>query len=652
MKSLIYRGIAAAILLASLRGVAAELPLPHLFFSAKDVPELRRRAESTDWLRQAKSNVIAAADKFLETPTTPYPLLNSGVGIAGRAVQQRVGILAFAGHLTGERKYLTKGSEILLAVVRQTEPRNRAHWLTHLQYADAAQGIAIGYDWLGPVMTDAERAEVRAEIAEFGELLFGDQTIWGKPEPGVSSCNHNAVHFGALGLCALVLRDRHEWLERATTRVRDYLRYFADGTGYVTEGHDYQAYGMLGALPFAWALQRRGGPDLVAEQPVFPRTSDQILWKLLPFGGRMLAMNDNNENACGAAAVYPMLRYRQPLHLWAWLESVKNDDYGVGTLRQGLNAPFLFIWAREALEPQAPTDATHPLGHRFESGRVFLRSSWSDPDAAHVSFTSGPDFHRGHNHQDENAVTLYALGEGFLIDPGYQPYGSRSHNTLRSIDGVEQIPTSAGRLLAYREDKDGAYMRGQAAEAYQWKKDVRIETGLVGHFDRKAYFVRGPRPYLAWRDDAQVEIEGPAPEVVAQFVTYPRNRVELVEGGFVIHGSLRGGRCLVRVASPVAGVRVAEEDLAGQTFETRGRQYTYQQFYRGVTATVVALNPRLISIAVPFRDQASVPKIEIVAEERDRVACLLTFPDGQVDRLVFSEADVEFVRLATGGEKR
>jgi len=33
--------------------------------------------------------------------------------------------------------------------------------------------------------------------------------------------------------------------------------------------------------------------------------------------------------------------------------------------------------------------------------------------------TSGYDFHRGHDHQDENSVTFFANGEGFLIDPQY-----------------------------------------------------------------------------------------------------------------------------------------------------------------------------------------------------------------------------------------
>jgi hypothetical protein len=338
-----------------------------------------------------------------------------------------------------------------------------------------------------------------------------------------------------------------------------------------------------------------------------------------------------------------MLRYRQPTHLWAWLESTKgprSEGATLGSLRKGMAAPFLFLWAYEPLEPVAPTAGSLPLGHRFESGRVFLRSSWTDPSAAHVSFTSGYDFHRGHNHQDENAVTLYALGEGFLIDPGYQPAGSRSHNTLRSIDGAEQVVNSSGRLLTYREDQHGAFIRGQAPEAYDWNKTV------VGHFDRKVYFVRGPQPYLAWRDDAQTEYDRPDTEFVAQFVTYPQNRIEPIPDGFVIHGARTGARCLVRVMSPVTQGVVAVEDLANQTFETRGKAYHYSKFYRGVTVTARALNPKFVTVAFPHRADNEVPRMELTTEPGDRLVCTLTFPDGRVDRLEFDGDNASLVRTS------
>ena len=101
--------------------------------------------------------------------------------------------------------------------------------------------------------------------------------------------------------------------------------------------------------------------------------------------------------------------------------------------------------------------------------------------------------------QDENAVAFAALGEDFLTDPGYWPDGSDCHTTLR-INGVEQQIGSVGRIVDYREDEHGAFVRGQAPEAYP------LIPGFIGHAERKLYFVRGPQPYIVWRDDVGVTL--------------------------------------------------------------------------------------------------------------------------------------------------
>ena len=66
-----------------------------------------------------------------------------------------------------------------------------------------------------------------------------------------------------------------------------------------------------------------------------------------------------------------------------------------------------------------------------------MRSGWADINDAHVSFNSGYGFHHGHNHQDENSFTFYALGKTFINDPAYWPKYSYCHSTLK-INGEEQ----------------------------------------------------------------------------------------------------------------------------------------------------------------------------------------------------------------------
>ncbi|TRD12108.1 hypothetical protein FGU71_09720 [Erythrobacter insulae] len=611
---------------------------PDLFFGPADHAQIEARSQSLPWLRKARAEILRKADAFLVTPTDPYPLVSNqnALGTAGRALQNRLGTLGFATYLTGDPRYAAKGREILLSVVRQTQPRNKEHWQSHLQQGDAAQAFAIGYDWLYGTLSDAERAEVRAEMEEIGTILFEVNTAWGKDAPGVSSSNHNSVHFGGLGLVALALGDKLEWVEMATRRTRAFFQTFADPTGYATEGVHYVGYGLGGAVPFSMALKRHGGPDLLAEaDEVLALAGDQMVWKLLPFDGLMLPLNDNFDRPAEIAALVGTLRHNRGDQLWATLESLEKsgstDELG-SYFGISYTAPFLFVWGDKPVRPVDPVAAGLGLGHRFESGRVFLRDTWTGEDAAHVSFKSGYDKHRGHDHQDENSVTFYAKGEGFLIDPQYWLERSDAHTTLK-IDGAEQIKGGDGRIVEYREDERGAFVRGQAEEAYDF------DAAFVGQADRKLYFVRTPRPYILFRDDARTENSGTKP-FESRYATYPGNRVEQSGDAVIIHGERTGSKAMLAVYSGTEQLRVSEDDLSEVTLIRRRTEFRYDEYLRRIAARFEAESPELISLVVPFEGEVP-PSVEVRAgSARYSFEVKVTFADGNSDTLWVGEDNI------------
>ena len=611
---------------------------PDLFFDFADHDRIIARSQSLPWLQNARAEILRKADQFLATPTDPYPLVSSqnALGTAGRALQNRLGTLGFATYLTGDPRYAAKGREILLAAIRQTEPDNRKHWQSHLQQGDAAQAFAIGYDWLYDTLSEAERAEVRSEMDEIGQVLFEANTTWGKDAPGVSSSNHNSVHFGGLGLVALALGNKPEWVDMATRRTRAFFQTFADSTGYATEGVHYVGYGLGGAVPFSMALKRHGGPDLLAEaDETLALVGDQMVWKLLPFDGLMLPINDNFDRPAEIAALVGALRHNRGDQLWATLESLEKsgstDELG-SYFGISYTAPFLFVWGDQPVRPVDPVSAGLALGHRFESGRVFLRDKWNGEDAAHVSFKSGYDKHRGHDHQDENSVTFYAKGEGFLIDPQYWLERSDAHTTLK-IDGSEQIKGGDGRIVDYREDKRGAFVHGQAEEAYDF------DAAFVGQADRKLYFIRGPRPYIIFRDDARTENGGPKP-FESRYATYPGNRVEQTGKSVIIHGKRTGGKALLAVFSGTEQLQVAEDDLSDVTLIRRGTEFRYEEYLRRISARLEAESPELISFVVPFDGNAP-PKLDIRrSSKRYSYDVTVTFADGQSDSFFVGEDNI------------
>lgn len=639
----IFIASATLALATSLSAVGENSEHPSFFFEQDDVPAMRVRAESTEWLRTMKKAVIEKADYFLETETNPYPLSgpDNGKGTAGRFVQRRLGILSLAGYLTGEEQYFDKGVEILLAVVRQCEPDNTDHWRTHLQYADATQGLAIGYDFLYPYLTDSERKEVREELYEYGNLLYTDGSAWGSPSPGVTSCNHNSVQFGALGLAALALGDQPEWVDRATDRVRGFYKYFVDPTGYVTEGHHYLSYGQLGAYPFSTALKRSGGPDLVGEQPLTSEIVNQFVWVLLPFENKIRTLNDNDPQPVGPIAMAHPLANNNPVQLWAWWQAIGPEGSGrngLGKENDGFGELFPFITGEKPLEPLSPGKANWPLSKRYDSGRVFMRSAWDDPEAAHVVFKSGYDMHQGHNQQDENSIAFAALGEDFLTDPGYWPDGSECHTTLK-INGVEQQIGSVGRVVDFRDEGQGVFVRGQAPEAYP------LIPGFIGHAERKLYFVRGTQPYIIWRDDVGIEVGHKPTEIVSRYITTLENTIIQHGDGAIIKGGNNGASCLILAYSDDTPITVSEDDLSNKSYTANAHQkVVYAEHFKRLSAKTESLHPRLISIAFPFHEVADIPAVKINYDKAsDRHTCQLTFKDGHTDTITFDSTNATFL---------
>jgi hypothetical protein len=600
----------------------------HLFFDLSDIPEFNRRAGETPWLGLLRDNIEKEAKKLMSLKTSPYDPIWDEFGTAGRTLQFRGGILAFAGHLLQNEKYLIKAKDIFIAAAEQTEPTNRSDWRGHLQVADASFAFALGYDWLRPVLSKKEDDYLIGEIYKYGKNLFEERAGWGYPGKRVTSCNHNAVHFGGLGLCALLLGNQSGWLELAIERVRLYLENFVDETGYGTEGHQYTGYGLHGSLPFSLALKRLTGEDIMADYPILEEVAEQVLWKLLPFDGRMLAMNDNWNKPSDVTMLYPAMLYKKSEQLWAWLESQKSkpvDSRILSDPHEGLRSPFAFIFMKEHFEAKRPTDENYPLGKYFESGRVFLRSSWNSEEAGHVSLTSGVDYHHGHNHSDEGAVTFAALGEIFLHDPERQAIQSQFHTTL-NINGAEQRENPEGKLKTYREDKQGAFVWAENTEAYE-NIDFLNKKAFMAYSDRKIYFVRKPVAYLIWRDDAAFEnyndIEG---IITARFITHPDNRIEEKGKDVVIHGARTGARCLIRVYSGEEQIAVRDDKMENETFVRNNEKYPCTKWMKRVSAKTIKNNPRYINIAFPFKEENDFPEITIHDNKKlDEICCIIKY---------------------------
>ena len=281
-----FGGVLWAVLLPRPTGVIAQdapaiTPLeaehPSLLFAAGDLPSLRAKARGDGVAGDAFEQMKRRADGYLAVDTTKYVFHGT---VAGRALTTQVLNLAMTGYATGDDAYLDKATAVLCAAAEQSDADDLGKLNGALAIADAVHAYAVGYDWLYPAMTDSRRELIREELRSYGRWLFEHSAtdFWGEDETRRMAHNWNGVTHGGLGLAALALGEQQPWLDRATERVRAYLEHSKDETGASYEGVSYMGYGLQNVVPFAVALQRQGGPDLLTEYPATRLIPEYVLW--------------------------------------------------------------------------------------------------------------------------------------------------------------------------------------------------------------------------------------------------------------------------------------------------------------------------------------------------------------------------------------
>jgi len=265
----------------------------------------------------------------------------------------------------------------------------------------------------------------------------------------------------------------------------------------------------------------------------------------------------NNLNDCNIGPHYQTpyiagVLHDRPACLWLWDQfgcdpshplSITHPDYVPDDFS---HISWLLLWPDDkAPEARPPEACRYPLARHFrDRGVVSVRSGWSADDL-HVTMIAGEPVRTAHRQGDQTQVTLYALGERFLIDTGYRETDPQSggqisgsaaeaHN-LVLIDGEGQSSfVSAdgwpmGHIESFAAGEDHAYAMGDAGEAYSSKLVVRRAERHL-----HAVWREGLSPYVIWADD--VEADGMPHRYTLMLHTALGNRFEWGDDRIVIHG--------------------------------------------------------------------------------------------------------------------
>jgi hypothetical protein len=479
---------------------------PRLLFTAADVAALRERRNKPPYDRIFKV-LLGRADRHLAIdPVDVGKARYQGRDQMSHILQR----LAFAGLVTGDRKYSRKAVDLLAALGERGFP---FHGTREDGAGDLMIGLALAYDWAYPAMKAAEASALRRQIKHFATalnaLLSATGGAYGKMarRPGAAGHHVVALAGGGLGMVALSLRGEvnrdftNAWQATADLCIHHYLRdaFWGDGAG--IEGFDLTTYALHAALPYVIARRHMDKVD-VAERTMLAQVPRWYAYELMP-GPAMLPLGESGMKLGSEDALAAMFAAVPGDAVHAWFYEATHGARGratFGTSEESFCAGDVATYLWYPGTPAALDVGTVlPLSKRFASrGVAFVRSGWQGgKDEVLVSFNCPSRGHLGRWQMDAGQVTLHAYGVGWATDSGYgwrtrgnkltitPSGGSQGHNLMR-VDG-RHAKRPFGRMLAFLDDKDWTMAVGDGSDAFGLKLFRRAVA--VGKRDGRARYI-------------------------------------------------------------------------------------------------------------------------------------------------------------------
>jgi hypothetical protein len=445
---------------------------PSLLFSASDVATLQARAASGDGAR-AWATLKQRLDDYVASPEqSSWHLDPAKIGVrdskgvvsnyAGQNEMPTMLIdLAFGYVITGDTTYSRLVIDSLTALADAGWP----FWSDDGQYlgaGDLLRGVALAFDWTYGAMTSAERSHIVSGLSNpaSGAAMNGARIVdvaqFGGPGAAAGS-NWAGVTSGGAGLALLAVQgeasapaDLTTLLSSAQTRVSNYLTngFGVDGEG--GEGLTYAGYGLHGALPFAFALKRGGGADLIGSTPGMSHLVDYVSSLLIPSDGYdgTVPLNDSVRDALPDELLEQLWEISPTSSLVSWLWEHTLGPAGVDRYDPLRSPPVLpghncvpattdpavfllgcgwssaeelnIIYSRHASVTSATPESSLATGLHFDGHGIAVgRTGWASGQGEAMSAFSASRGAAGHTQEDVGQFTLYGYGGDFAVDSGY-----------------------------------------------------------------------------------------------------------------------------------------------------------------------------------------------------------------------------------------
>ena len=456
--------------------------------------------------------------------------------------------------VTGEKRYLEKAREILLATSSWTlgPPGKPVDWrngpvrgAADIYYNDEAhfrlwRKLPIVYDQIRATLSSEDRAKILAHFQARGAR----SVAWIKKQGDIAHVRRNTIEGAELsshpirfmpmtGLAGLALwddlPDAHAWWDFAYAFYRDQFTPWGGDDGGWGEGSAYWR-GTFEHATFQDALLSLGDP--LAYASTFWKNSPYFcLYNVQPYLHTIFgdASNAGRFNLDPTTADYfeYLARVQNNGHFLSYAALCTDHrprpiDKGLTGIDRGypVAAEFLvrnFGVSRQPVPTPRPLSELPPQRYFSDVGWVSLHSALGRPnDDIQITFRASPYGSFSHSHADQLGFILNAYGEGLAINSAYREYHnsphheqwtrqSRSKNVLL-IDSVGQLAKSklaTARITRFEPTLRAVWTTGDATAAYQ---AAQKEKNRIQRVTRDLVFI--DQRYVVLRDRVSLKTPG------------------------------------------------------------------------------------------------------------------------------------------------
>lgn len=475
---------------------------PRLLVTAADWNKLPARMEADPRVKKIISATIARADLTFEKPLLSYQREGRRILAVSREAIERVLDLSTAWKVTGDKKYLDRCRDEMLAISKFKD-WNPDH---HLDTAEMQTALAIGYDWLFHDLTEADKKTITTALLEKGlKSTLAQKHIMSWHN------NWNQVCMGGLVLSAIALSDLEPELsskaiEAATQAIPKGLSVGYPPDGAYSEGGGYWSYGTGYTILTIEALRTANLPfDKILTHPGFLQSGNYVR-QVHGTSGLLFCYGDNRPGKFGfSSAMIWMAKQNQSQALSDFIAPTF-DKIDSKTYDRFL--ALAAFWIPEKSDLKQDALPFHFLGTGL-SPIAIHRTGFDDKDL-YLGIKAG-HANVSHGHMDAGSFVIDWAGKRWASDLGMQTYhglesgginlfqmtqnsarwsvfrlNNFSHNTLtyngqlHQMDGKSKILSSTGapkhETLVELAKPLGLPKNATATRRFQMDSDTRIIT--------------------------------------------------------------------------------------------------------------------------------------------------------------------------------